>query len=298
MRNFYRQHRLLFSVLLLTLIFSQSAVAQMRRVSLSNTVSYINSLSFFSADSGYVVFQFSGILKFSSDSGHNFTDKPITIANTDKNGYGSAAGFFIPVGTKAFNFDSLLVYGSYDSGPAMLLSVDRGNSFKIVYYNNTDTAIISSVVFPENNNIGFAVVNNRIIRTADRGQNWSSVFLTPNTNLTFIEALDNNSLVAFSTELATPKMVKTNNSGASWNTVSIPTGRIGYSFFITPNKGWLSMTNAADSAIYFTSNGGISWQRKNNAAATPFASRKIIFTNDSTGFAIGRSYKIYKTIDL
>jgi large repetitive protein len=272
--------------------------AQMRQVSIEPLPSnFLRKISFYSASEGYCVFQDVG-LKHTSDSGKTFTTKAIPNSIINSNGYPIASySTFLSQGVKAFNKDTLLVYGRFDSGPAILYSSDQGASYRLSYYNDVDTSTFIDLNFPVDHNIGFAVDKDRIVKTTDKGLNWTTVWLNYTSTLNFIEGVDNNVLFAFSTGASTSKLLKTINSGTSWQLLNIPSGRLRYATFVNPNTGWLSMVNGTDSILYYTINGGTNWIQKNNTTATPFAATKMKFINDSTGYGIGALFKLYKTTD-
>ena len=109
-------------------------------------------------------------------------------------------GFDI-AGVKAFNQNTLVVYGDYGLVPSILYSGDGGNSFTLVYhsqYNDLQlSGGITDMVFPENNSIGFASDADRVLKTIDGGQNWLMIKDDPQSFFESIEATDNNTVFVF-----------------------------------------------------------------------------------------------------
>ena len=281
-------------VLAQCLVFN--AHGQMRQIYVDNVDAdnAIRKISFYSPSQGYVAFL--RWIGHTTDSGRTFVKKYITNGNVNFNGYNVNLTFGFGIkGVKAFGADTLLVYGHYGFVPAILQSTDQGNSFTLVYQSHMNsqrfTEGITDMVFPQNTNIGFAVEADRIIKTTNRGKTWSPVYTSANSFFDFVEAADDNTVFAFSAEYAN-KLMKSTNGGSSWQQVTIPAGQITYAHFITASNGWLNMSDGVG-RLYYTSNGGASWVLKND----PFFTRKMKFVNDSTGYAVGELFTVYKTTD-
>ena len=287
------------------------STAQMRQIYVDPGGDYkiIRKISFYSASHGYIASTDNGppFVGFTTDSGRTFTKRFITLGNVNYNGYSVNLTFGFDIsGVKAFNQDTIIAYGDYGFVPAILYSTNGGLSYLLVYHSqfspNQLSTGITDMVFPENNNTGYAVDADRILKTTNKGLSWSVVRTDPNSYFNHIEAVDNNNLVTFSNEYYANKLLKTSNAGSSWQTVPLPVSVTGsaifYSTFLTANKGWLNIRDNNDSLrVFYTSNGGNTWVQKNHAEASPFACYKMKFVNDSTGFAIGGIFTTYKTTD-
>jgi len=268
----------------------------------TNADNEIYKLSFFSPSTGYVGFR--DWIGFTTDSGRTFTKKFITMGNVDFNGHNVNLTFGFGInGVKAFSQDTLLAYGDYGLVPAILYSVNGGNTFKLIYHSQFDPMQlrtgITDMIFPQNGSIGYAVDADRILKTTNRGVSWSVVRTDPGSYFEYLEAVDNNTLFAFSTHFNTSKLLKTSNAGLSWQPVTLPTDqKVSYAYFLTALKGWLNTWNTNDGGhTYYTSNGGSTWTRKNLPDIAPFRTNKMRFLNDSTGFALSGLFQVYKTTD-
>lgn len=306
-----RKPKPFFNFILPFLVFVGQVNGQMRQVYLDPGGDYkiIQRISFYSASQGYIASSDNGppFVGFTTDSGRTFTKRFITLGNVNYNGYyvNLTFGFGIS-GVKAFSQDTIIAYGDYGLVPAILYSTNGGISYVLVYHSQFSSTQLSTgitdMVFPENNNIGYAVDADRILKTTNKGLSWSVVRIDPDSYFNHIEAVDNNNLVTFSNEYNANKLLKTTNAGSAWQTVTLPvpaTGsRIFYSTFLTANKGWLNIRDNNDSLrVFYTSNGGTSWVQKNHTEASPFGCFKMKFVNDSTGFAIAGVFTTYKTTD-
>ncbi len=290
----------LFS-LVFCLICSHSSSAQMRQLSEDvNDMNEVQEFSFYSPSEGYVAF--TEYIGFTTDSGRTFTRKLITLSNVNFNGYpvNLTLGFGIK-GVKAFNQDTIIVYGDYGLVPSILYSTDKGNSFTLVYSDRYDGFAfktgITSMVFPQDHITGYAVEADRILKTTDRGLNWSVVRLDVDRYYDDVVSVDNNNVFAFSTKYSSDKLFKTNDGGNTWVEITVPPGQIIYAHFLTAAKGWLIIKNDdQNGVVYYTSNGGITWDQKNDPLVTPFYGYKFRFVNDSTGYSLA-GYFVYKTTD-
>ncbi|MBS1605064.1 MAG: IPT/TIG domain-containing protein, partial [Bacteroidetes bacterium] len=291
----------LYLVLILTQTCSLSVSAQLRQIHLdANANNSIQKISFYSPSQGFVAF--SNWIGFTTDSGHTFTQRPITLSNVNYNGYpvNLTFGFGIS-GIKAFDQNILIVYGDYGLVPSILYSTDGGNTFKVIYWSQYNPLQLSTgirdMIFPQNDNIGFAIDADRILKTTDKGLTWSVAGVYPQTFFDFLEAIDDLHVYTFSTGAHTNSMLGTSNGGASWQTVYLPSGPLNYACFVSANNGYANFAdNTGGGNTFYTSNGGISWSKKNNSQATPFGCLKMKFINDSTGYALW-GFEVFKTSD-
>lgn len=290
-------------ILLLIVFFglAVSSKAQMRQVYLDNldADNHIRKISFYSPSEGYVAF--SRWIGFTSDSGHTFIKKYITLGNVDFNGYSVNLTFGFGIeGVKAFNQNTIVVYGDYGLVPAILYSTNGGNSFTLVYHSQFHPLQLSSgitdMIFPEGNSVGYAVDADRVLKTTNGGLSWSVNRIDAQSYFTNLEAVDNNNVFAFSREYNFSKIIKTTNGGANWTQVNIPAGRINYAFFRTTATGWMATYDDNNNYyIYKTTNGGSNWTLLNDLEATPFYSSKMRFVDDNTGYSLTGQNTVYKT---
>lgn len=289
-------------IMVICLIGTRTARAQMRQLSLDETDNSndVQEFSFYSPSEGYVAF--TKYIGFTTDSGRTITRKYITPGNVNfyNHSVNLTFGFGIK-GVKAFSRDTLIVYGDYGLVPSILYSTNGGTSFALVYHDRYDIFAfktgITSMVFPQDHNTGYAVEADRILKTTNKGLNWFVVKLDVDRYYDHVAAIDNDNIFVFSTRYNSYKMVKTNNGGNTWTDVTLPAGQIGYAHFLTATKGWLHIKNDQNGLLYYTSNGGITWQQKNDPEITPFNSTKFHFVNDSTGFALSGLFTVYKSTD-
>ncbi|MES1159133.1 MAG: FG-GAP-like repeat-containing protein [Bacteroidota bacterium] len=264
-------------------------------------------ISFYSSNEGYVAFQ--NRLGFTTDSGRTFTDRTVTLTNVDYNGYSPNLTFgFTFGGVKAFSKDKVIAYGHYGMVPSILYSSDGGNNFKLVFHNQYQqlepAGGISDMIFPQDQTTGFACDPDRILKTTNGGLSWNVVRDDANSWFTNLEATDNSNVFAFSNQNyhskgSGNKLIKTVNGGASWVDVPFPlqsSGHIGYAYFRTPVKGWVTVTgNDNGNYLYRTTDGGNNWILVNDPFITPFGCIKMKFTDDSTGYAAGGLFYFFKT---
>ena len=277
------------------------ALAQMRQVYLdADPDNHLNKISFYSPNEGYVAF--AKWIGYTTDSGRTYTKKFITASNVNYGSYSNinvTFGFGIE-GVKAFDKNTLIIYGDYGLVPSILYSTDGGNSFKLVFHSQFDPLAlrtgIKDIVFPQNDNIGYAVDADRILKTTDKGMNWSVQTVQSATFFDHLEAVDNNNVIAISTDYDKNRLLKTNNGGTSWLRITLPhEGILTYAYFLNANVGWLSMYNDQGRYFYKTTNGGQQWTLQNDVDATPFNCDKMRFIDVNTGYALVAPYRVYKT---
>lgn len=282
-------------------VFALSLSAQMRKVYDDSVDNNIKKISFYSPSEGFVAF--TDWIGYTKDSGRTFTKKYITQSNVDYNGFGVNLTFgFTIIGVKAFNSNTLIAYGDYSLVPSILYSTDGGSTFKLVYHSQFNSSQLSTgitdMIFPHEDFVGYAIDADRILKTTDQGVTWQVVRSDPGTFFNYLEATDNNNVFAFSTNYSTNKLLKTANGGGSWQMLAIPSGKLSYTHFLTKDRGWASIIdNNSKGVFYITSNGGNNWVQQNDTEATTFVCKKMKFINDSTGFALGDLYAVYKTTD-
>ena len=302
--------KVLFRLLLainIILITANESKSQLRQVYLdSQADNEINSISFYSPSAGYVAF--TDWIGYTTDSGRTFTKKYITRTNVDLTGYSVNLTFGFSIkGVKAFDQNALIAYGDYGLVPAILYSKDGGNTFKLVYqfqFAFVPNGGITDMIFPQNDNIGYAVDVDQILKTTDKGITWSAVSTDPNSCFDRLTSVDDNTVFAISDyytndiyssndlPFANNKILKTTNGGSSWQTLNVPQGDIKNANFLTGTNGWVNV----DINLFQTTNAGGTWTQKNNSDATPFYGGMFKFFNDSTGFALN-GFEIMKTSD-
>lgn len=273
------------------MIISTEVSGQFTQVYLDQDASNeVINTSFYSATEGYVAFK--RWIGFTTDGGKSFQKKTVGTNNVDL-GLQSVSLPWATKGVKAFDSNNLLVYGDWDGVPSILSSADGGNTFKMVLYSRINLLHfnngITDIVFPQNGSIGYAVDEDRIFKTVNRGQNWSLMFTSAGSEFHSLAVGSNNEVFVYSGK----KMMKTTNAGLAWTQVQLPAGEISAADFITPLKGWLTMTLNRTSNTYYTSDGGTTWQQK---SLQNLWFRKLKFTDDQTGYGVA-GLQIFKTTD-
>jgi photosystem II stability/assembly factor-like uncharacterized protein len=254
----------------------------------------IKGMSFLNPSTGFIAF--TKYIAFTQDSGRTYIQRPITVGNTNFNGYSvNTLLNFVPSGVAAFSTDSLITFGNFTAGPCILFSADQGLTWKMVYHSAATTDLYNRIFDVKfNGSVGTAVQHDKILRSTNKGQSWSisaygSVFEKINYP---------SSSVGYAT--AKYLLLKTTNGGQTWNSINVPVSNSNYNydnvFFVTNSIGYL--TESTTSTIYRTGNGGTSWTKMNNEALVPVNGSDIVFINDSTGFICKtNSFDIFKTSD-
>jgi photosystem II stability/assembly factor-like uncharacterized protein len=267
----------------------------------TNYNSTVTGISFINPSTGFI--GFTNYVGFTSDSGKSYVSRYITSANTNYNGFLVNLTFGFDVkGVLAFSADSLFAYGDYGTEPSILFSHDGGISWKLVFHRNYNMYAnvfnegITDIQFPGNGVIGFAVHNEEILKTNNRGQTWYTVQSAPNAELRKLSFPSQN--VGFVS--GKDKIYKTINAGTSWFSVALPDAQDGVRydniFFTSIVSGYVMDNNF--NKIYKTSDGSASWTKMNDETLDPINGNDLYFINDSTGFAaLPYYYTIEKTSD-
>ncbi|UEG49638.1 PKD domain-containing protein [Ferruginibacter lapsinanis] len=294
-------------LILFCLITSFNAKAQLRQIYTDHQGDYdqVIGISFYSNTQGYVAFN--NYIGFTSDSGHTFTKK--TVTNINYNGYTGVNILFgfAYSGIKAFDQNNIILYGHFGFVPAILRSVNGGDSYTLVYHSQYDPSQLSTgimdMIFPENSFTGYAVDADRILRTTNGGFNWTPVYIAPNscfdkleaTNDLEVYALSDNSLdnILFPNgRIFDPnKIIYTKTGGSGWQKLNVPTGNIYSVNFYSTDKAYLNI----DDKIFYSDNNGMNWIQKNDVEYNGVGFEQMKFFNDSTGYGIG--FSRYKTTD-
>jgi photosystem II stability/assembly factor-like uncharacterized protein len=297
----------LLSLAVATFFWVSASQAQMRNI-YQNTDATSNDLcklSFYSPSQGFVAF--SAWIGFTTDSGRTFARKTITLSNVDYNGYPVNLTFGFDIkGIRAFDANTLIVYGDYGAIPAILYSTDGGNTFKVIFHSQIDPLQISltngvaAMDFVPGSNTGYAVDEDRILTTTDKGLTWSVSYTHLKAYYNYVQAFDvNNVIVGCTYSDAASLLQKTTNGGASWQTLTLPapsgTARLTQAWFINAATGWIVLSDNDGGYVYRTTDGGGSWTLLNNVQANPFPAMRMKFVDNTTGYAVDGQNTVYKT---
>ena len=289
---------------LITVIFCITANAQMRKIYTDvNPDNQLLKLDFFNQVEGYAAF--TDFIGFSADTGHTWTKRPITLSNVNYNGFPANLTFGFGInGVKAFDRNNLLVYGHYGFVPAILSSNNGGATYTLIEYSRYDPRSFNGgftdMIFPENNNTGYVIDQNRVLKTTNRGVTWQTSHADQFGNLDHLQAVDNLTVFALGITPTANRLLKTIDGGINWINVTlpiVPDGYIIHADFLNRNIGWISMVGSENGQYIFkTTDGGTSWVQMTDPIASPFATAKMKFISESTGYAL-YGYFVFKTID-
>jgi photosystem II stability/assembly factor-like uncharacterized protein len=280
-----------FLAIVIFLISSTShSYAQLRQIHIETVGNDISKTSFYSISEGYVGFH--NFVGYTTDSGRTFIQKKITISNVNFNNYAVNLTFgFDILGVKAFNKNNIIVYGDYGAEPSILYSSDQGNTFKLIFHaplvpGNLESDV-TDMVFPSNGSIGYAANGDRVLKTTDGGLTWA-IGPTLSSPIKNLQSLSDNQVYAYGNN----GLYSTIDGGINWKQIQTPSGNLQAVYFLTGAKAYL---NLYDGSVYNTTNSGVSWVKQNNIQIAPFVSSQMVFTNDSTGYALSGNFEVYKT---
>lgn len=297
----------ILTIAVLTIFCVLPSSAQMRKIYLNSdqTSNDLCKFSFYSPSQGFVAF--TSWIGFTSDSGRTFAKKAITLSNVNYNGFNVNLTFgFAIMGIKSFDQNTLIVYGDYGAIPAILYSSDGGNNFKVIFQSQINplqvslTNGVADMDFAPNTNTGFAVDEDRILKTTDKGITWSIINTSLASYYNYVQTIDVNNVFAGATYYdAISKLQSTTNGGVSWQTVSLPVPASGAKltavYFLNASVGWILMVDNGNGYFYKTNDAGSSWTLLNNVQANPFPAAKMKFIDNNIGFAVDGQNTVYKT---
>lgn len=256
----------------------------------------VRSVSFYSATEGYAAIDLK--VAFTSDGGKTWSPRDVKTTNVNWRNYPvNSLLNFSAFGVFALDNQRFFVYGSYGYSNCILYSSDNGATYTLVFYNlaqvDTDQLGIQDLKMP-GNNMGFAIDNDRIMRSSDNGLNWNYIRNDPGSKFFSINAIDHNNLFVTGKN----KILKSTNGGNTWETITVP-ATIGSAFFLNAQEGWMSAEAeyGVTNKTYKTTDGGANWTLISNAGQ-PFGLANMRFVNNQTGFAFDSEKNLfYKSND-
>lgn len=166
-------------------------------------------------------------------------------------------------------------------------TVDGGKTWED-YGTSTSFPRMNAINFPSLFR-GYAVANNKVLRTKSGGDTWSYVYTYGSIDLYDIHFPD--SLMGFACgELGS--IIRSTDGGDTWQTVySDPSNNDLYSIYFL-NKS-VGLACGENGTILRTNDGGNNWTKFNTSVTTDFAS--ITFYNSQEGFIVGQGGDILYT---
>ena len=277
-------------LLFLALLMSTSVMGQWKSLYRgTDSLNRFLNASFYSLSEGFVVSDL--WVGFTADSGRTFQHKFIENNNVDynKNPVNLTFGFYY-ADVKAFGNNKLLVAGEYANEPAILQSTNNGNTWKVVYhfpytFNSSRENYVSRMEFPVNNDIGYVVFSDGIVKTTNGGNTWtqSRNMAMVGRQLTVMDFANN--LVGY--VAGEQSLLKTTDGGTNWSLLNAPF-QVKAISAVNNNLVYVLSTN---NNIYYSNNGGASWILTNRPI-THLDADNIYFVNDSVGYtAYGYVYQ-------
>jgi len=135
-------------------------------------------------------------------------------------------------------------------------------------------------------NHGTAMDRSYVIRTTNGGTNWAVNYDSAQYNFYAMDVVNDSTVYIVGSSLVNVNglLIKTTNRGVTWINMNIPVGLIIEDVF-APSKDtvYICSSNSFAPGLWFTSNGGVSWQvRTSGLAAT--AVTTLFFLNNNTGW--------------
>jgi PKD repeat protein/photosystem II stability/assembly factor-like uncharacterized protein len=257
----------------------------------ADSTTSVKSMHFIHDGEGYVVFD--KWFGHAIDSGRTIQRLDITSANLNFGSYqvDFSKGFSVN-GFNSINENRVFVYGQMAGIPSILLTLDKGETFTLLYHNlNMEMPLgegITNMIFPGNGDRGIAINAGEILLSTDRGASWQPVFSDYSNDFRGIDRINETTILVYSNS----RILKTTDGGTTWSDVYIPGAALVSIDFITSAKGW------AINGPYLlrTVDGGLNWEEMNpEQSYDPFGA--IYFRSDSVGFMNGSAFTTLMTTD-
>lgn len=237
---------------------------------------HLESIHFPTLQIGYVS-GIEGIFK-STDGGANWFDVTPTGARDTTFFWGC---YFLNE-----NYGVLVGDGCYSRSQHFWLTTDGGNSWSVFLGTESNSGMTDAMLYP--NGLGFASSSGKIWITQDSGRTWE-VFATSGPNLwqEEITNIGSSFLVPYSGTTCTGGgndggMRFSTNNGSTWNSFRTGVPMFG-TFLISSQKGWAC---GYYSEIYYTSNGGINWTKRNCGIQSGNLD-DLWFIDENNGWVVG-----------
>lgn len=189
------------------------------------------------------------------------------------------------------NYGVLVGDGCYGRNQHFWLTTDGGSSWSVFIGTEENSGMTDAMLYP--NGLGYASSSGRIWITQDSGKTWQ-VFSISGTELwqEEITNIGQSFLVPYAGTTCTGGgndggMRFTTNNGATWNSFRTGLPMFG-TFLIDSQKGWAC---GYSREVYYTSNGGINWQRRNCGIESGNLD-DLWFIDENNGWVVGEG--VYK----
>ena len=184
--------------------------------------------------------------------------------------------------------------GSSGGMGSVLKTTDGGLTWNVMQGLTLSGYPVKRIAFTNASN-GYVVTSGKgIFKTIDGGVTWTqSTTVNGFTDyFTGIHFIDNN--IGFVCGNG-GKIYKTTDAGNSWRNCT--TGHSGAFYKVCATNKKTAYSGGYSGVIFKTDNGGLNWEMKAHLINGPSVISKILFLNDSIGFASSDTGRIYKTID-
>ena len=173
-------------------------------------------------------------------------------------------------------------------------SHDGGTSWEI---SDLGTTIIPESLHFTSNTTGFLLSSDGLYKTDDEGQNWNKVhsdtLMWPIT--VYFSSSNNGYILEKSTDYSHSLLLRSVDGGNTWNHCKqFDSQYLRSIFFLNETTGYVITSNYTDSFLYYTNDGGDSW---NTDTIKGFDLNNIYFNNDTVGYLVGSSGEILHTKD-
>ncbi len=180
--------------------------------------------------------------------------------------------------------------GAWFTPAYIIKSTDAGGSWEYIAMSDYAIALVEVLFVDEQ--FGYASGQDSnggiILRTEDGGANWEQIYNSgnPGEYVWKLQLMENNTYIYGSVESGFQgKLIKSFDSGATWETKNFPDPNVQGIGFVSPTHGWMGGHN---SGFYETTDGGNTW----TDTGLGYNLNRFLIFNDHFAYAAGET--IYK----
>lgn len=246
-----------------------------------NSSSSINSIRFINEKTGWAAGSQGKIFK-TEDGGINWSQQ------------------YSGINSKLLNINFINEYSGWITGlnNVILYTSNGGASWALQSFDADSTKIISAIAYCDDFNCW--AINNagRLYFSSDRGETWQTK--TCFNEYGFSNIFFPCTMEGFIFKHFGNLIYRTFDGGDTWQRYDLPVAWSSEAFFVDQNSGWVaedwavSSTIHESAAVYFTSDGGLNWEKRGSIKSIMLDN--LIFVNGNSGWC-NSADKIYRTTD-
>ncbi|MEN9348245.1 MAG: hypothetical protein RLZZ77_1756, partial [Bacteroidota bacterium] len=182
--------------------------------------------------------------------------------------------------------------GNINNAGIIVKTTDGGFNWQVVEENGSTGISSTASIHFVNDTLGFCGSFNRMLRSIDGGETWTSTTLGNNYTIRGIDFINDSTGVA----VAGPRIYRTNNRGNSWTQVLFDTNVLFDDVQMINDTLGFAVTTSSTTRMYKTINGGLTWTA--HPVVVSWVIDAFYMRPDGVGFiAAGTNATYYRSTD-